>query len=85
MSVKVLFLVALTVILVGCKTTANISPPPIAIPEGFSESYIKTAILMATIDKDGEGLSSWQQMTDSALSATLRHYSPVENTEWFFE
>jgi hypothetical protein len=83
---KKLVLVALMLILSACKTTENISPPPIAIPSGFTENEIKAAILMATMDQRGDGLTAGQRITDHAIGAILNNYASAGySTNWFFE
>jgi len=81
-----LLVVVVLLLLGACKTTANISPAPISIPSGFTESDVKAAILMATMDQRGDGLTAGQRITDHAIGAILNNYSTAGySTNWFFE
>jgi len=72
----------------GCKSVPNESPPPIPVPNGLNANDVELAILLTISDPNSQQpLSPGQQITDNVLTALLGSYDSVSNQRqtWFFE
>ncbi len=84
---RIKLLVTSFLLLIGCTTVQNISPPPIAVPAGLTENDVKLAILMAIANRSvPPKLAHGEVVTDGVVKALFQQNAdPRRRDSWHLE
>ena len=84
---RIKLLVTSFLLLIGCTTVQNISPPPIAVPAGLTENDVKLTILMAIANRSvPPKLAHGEVVTDGVVKALFQQNAdPRRRDSWHLE
>jgi hypothetical protein len=84
---RIKLLVTSFLLLIGCTTVQNISPPPIAVPAGLTENDVKLAILMAIANRSvPPKLAHGEVLTDGVVKALFQQNADARRRDsWHLE
>jgi hypothetical protein len=84
---RIKLLVTSFLLLIGCTTVQNVSPPSIAVPAGLTENDVKLAILMAIANRSvPPKLAHGEVVTDGVVKALFQQNAdPRRRDSWHLE